>query len=151
MNSAVGHRVTGSNHADQLAHVAGPRVTREQAFGSGRQASFRAVFAAESLEAGLHHLLPVVAAQAQRRDIDMEVTQSEKQIVPEFARQHEPVQRAIRRGDHAHVDGSRAGCADWPELSRRERAQQHRLSAGCRSAISSRKIAPPWACSNAPV
>ena len=92
----------------------------------------------------------VLGALAQRRHHDAHHRQAEVEVGAEAALVHLGAQVAVGRRDHAHVDRPVDAGAD----ARTSRFSSTRSSFGCRSSgsspISSRKMVPPAASSNAP-
>ena len=66
----------------------------------------------------------VAAAVAQRRQVDVDQVQAIQQVFAELAALHHLVQRAVRRRDHAHVDGARPARAEHFERAVLQHAQQ---------------------------
>ena len=71
----------------------------------------------------------VVAALAQRRQVDGDDVEAEVQVGPEAAILHALVEVAVGGGDDAHVDGDRLRAADARERALLEDAQQLGLRA----------------------
>ena len=69
----------------------------------------------------------VVAALAQRRNLDREHRQPEEQVLAELPLGHPLLEVAVGRGDDADVDVQRLGAADPLETPLLERAQDLRL------------------------
>ena len=93
----------------------------------------------------------VLAAIAQRRQMDLDRVQAEQQILAEAARGHLLVQVGVGRRDHAHVH--LAASCDEPTRSNSP-VSSTRSSLACRFsgtlAISSRNSVPPSASSKRP-
>ena len=69
----------------------------------------------------------VVAAFAQRRQLQAHDVQPMQQVGAEAAFGDQRFQRLVGRGDHAHVDADQFAAADAEELALRQHAQQPRL------------------------
>ena len=86
----------------------------------------------------------VLAALAQRRQLDRDDVQPEEEVLAEAAGGHLVAQHAVRRGDDPHVDRPRLGAAD--AAAPRPPGARAGASPGSRgsiSPISSRKSVPP--------
>src|SRR6185369_4156930 len=81
------------------------------------------------LEKMLRKQLDILAALAQRREVNMNRVEAEKQVLAEFSGAHFGGQIRIRRRDQAHARVISPGRADAFEFSRLNRAQQLRLLA----------------------
>ena len=93
----------------------------------------------------------VLAALAQRRQVDRDHGEAEVEILAEAARRDLGAQVAIGRGDDAHVHLARRVAADAPHAcAPAARAAACAWNSRSTSPISSRKSVPPWACSKRP-
>ncbi len=112
----------------QLAHVAGPVVAAQQlarllgeSRGGGRAAL---ALAGEEGERQRQHVL---AAVAQRLELERHHVQAVEQILAEAARAHRLGEVHVGGGDEAHVDLDRARAAHALELALLDHPQQLRL------------------------
>jgi hypothetical protein len=121
---AVFQQADALHQVYEFAHAAGPLAGEEDRLDLGieplaRAAAQRVVLAQETVGQQEN----VVAAVAQRRDVDRDRLQPVVQVVAELARLDLLQQDLVGGGDEAHVDVDRADRADAPEALAVERRE----------------------------
>ena len=136
----------------QLPHVARPGVAHQHLLRLGLDAFDRlAVLLGRLLEEVVDQQRDVLAALAQRRDVDRHALDAEVQVLAELLVGDHLVEVAVGRADQAHVDVDRlvATRGARPRRSPARAAAWPACSWGM-SPISSRNSVPPSACSKRP-
>ena len=115
----------------ELPHVTGPGVGHQSAQGvlrdrHGRPPDIRA----ELLEKVLHEQRNIVAALAQRRQLDRYHIEPVEEILTERTIGHHPREIGVRCGDDSYVDLDGVRVADALELTLLQHPQQLRLERG---------------------
>src|SRR5215510_8985802 len=118
------------DHVAQLAHIAGPPVAAENLRYFGRYPTD----ALPELFVEVFDVMPgeqqhVIAALAQRRQIDLDDGEAVVKVEPESPSLAFGLQVAVGGGDYAHVERQILQSADSPERAFFEHAQQLRLQA----------------------
>ena len=109
----------------QLAHVARPRVAHDQVARRVVEPDHRLALAMREVDGeALGQRELVVAALAQRRQVQVEHVQPVVQVLAQRARALRLLEVAVRRRDHAHVDVDLLAAADAAEIPLLERAQE---------------------------
>ena len=115
----------------QLPHIAGPRMRQQRRCRRRPDARPRpADLCTGALQKHLRQRQDVLGALAQRRHLQLQHVEPEQQILPERARGHHVLQRAVGGADDAQVRLQLALAADAPEAAVVEEAQQLGLQIG---------------------
>src|SRR5581483_11077732 len=109
----------------ELAHVAGPATLEERGEDERRDARRAAAEAGGDRRHEVRHEHGhVLGALAEGRDLDREDVESVEEVGAEAALLDHALERAVRRGDDAHVDGDFALATDALELALLEDAEE---------------------------